>query len=163
MDQILQSLRVNRTVYSWTSSRTRIDGAPYTGIVSIDYEQKRDVKVVWAERQDGTALGWTSGKYSVPAVTMKMLKTTSDSFTTQLTVKGLGSYGDAEFPLVVQCVEPLSGAQPLTAILAPCRVVGKKDAYEEGIDELLDEYTLACLAVTENGKRLWSAIRGIGV
>lgn len=155
-------IRINNTIYSWTSCRFLIDGQPWTGVVALDTEQKRERKVVHAARQDGRPLGKTSGKYSVPSTTLKMLKDSADALTTYLTVLGLGSYGDAEFTIMVQAIEPVIGAVPLSMILSVCTIDGEKDGHEEGIDELLTEFEVGVLSATKNGKQLWSAIRGIG-
>lgn len=156
-------IRVNSTIFSWTSCRFLIDGQPWTGIVALDYEQKREKKVVYAAQQDGTPLGKTSGKYSVPSCSMKMLRDSADALTDYLTLTGLGSYGDAEFTILVQAIEPVIGAVPMTAILATCTIDGKKDGHEEGVDELLTEFEIGALSVTENGKQLWSLQRSLGV
>jgi hypothetical protein len=154
-----QIVRINHTVFSWTSCRFLIDGQPWAGLVSVDYEEKRERKVVYAGRQDGTPLGWTAGKYSVPSFTMKFLKASWNDLTDYLTVTGLGSYGDATWNFLLQTVEPVIGAVPITRIGDPCVVIGAKEAHEEGIDELVTEVEVGCLAMLVNGKRLWSAVR----
>ena len=37
-------IRVNNTILSWTSCIFTVDGDPYVGILSFDYEQKRERK-----------------------------------------------------------------------------------------------------------------------
>lgn len=155
-------IRVNSIVYSWTSTLFKFDGQPWQGVLSMDYEQKRERKVVYGARQDGQPLGVTSGKYEVPSFSMKMLKDSADNLTDYLSVKGLGSYGDADFTILVQVVEPVLGAFPITVLASPCWITGKKDAHEEGIDELVTEFEVKTLALVENGKRLWSVVRGLG-
>jgi hypothetical protein len=88
-----------------------------------------------------------------------MLKDSADAFTDYLTIQGLGSYGDAEFTLQAQCIEPVAGSGAITATLETCTIDGKKDAHEEGVDELLTEFEIGCLQLTENGKQLWSLTR----
>ena len=156
-------VRINNTIYSWTSCRFLISSLPWTGLVAVDFEQKRERKIVYAAKQNGTPLGWTAGKYSVPSFSMKFLKDSFNALTDQLTIQGLGSYGDAEWNFLLQVVEPTIGALPITHIGDPCVILGHKDAHEEGIDELVVEVDIACLAMTTNGKRLWSAVRSLGV
>lgn len=155
-------IRINHTIYSWLSTSYKIDGQPFTGIVELNYEQKRERKVVYAAKKDGRPLGKTAGKYSVPSCSMKMLRDSADALTTYLTAKGLGSYGDAEFGMMVQVAEPVPGALPITVLMETCTIDGKKDAHAEGIDELVTEFEIGCLQLTENGKRLWSVVRSIG-
>jgi len=160
---LVDFVRVNNTRYSWNSTRFLVEGAPTKGLVALDYSQKRERKTVYGAQQDGTPLGFTAGKYSVDSMTMKFLKEWSQTFTDVLTAIGLGSYGDAEFTFLCQVVEPILGSPPITVVGSPCVVVGKKDSYEEGVDELVDEFEILCLQLTENGKTLWSKVRGIGI
>lgn len=154
-------VRVNNTVFSWTSSRFLVDGSPMEGFVACDYEQKRERKIVHAARQQGTPLGWTSGKYSVPTCKIRILKENSQAFKQQLLLNptALGSYGDAEFTMLIQAIEPTIGSLPITVAAAPCAVIGEREAREEGIDELVDEYDLAVLEMSTNGLVLWSLQR----
>ena len=154
-------IRVNNTILSWASCSVKFDGIPYNGITGIDYEEKRERAVVYGMRRDGTPLGKTSGKYSVPTCTISMLRDSADKLTTYLTAKGLGSYGDAEFVTIVQYIEPVPGATPITVILSGCTVDGVKDANQEGADALTTELTIGVLSLTKNAKRLWSVIRGL--
>lgn len=152
-------IRVNNTILSWNSCSFKVDGIPYNGITAFDYEQKRERKLVHGAKRDGRPLGKTSGKYSVPSCSMTMLRDSFDKLTTYLTVKGLGSYGDAEFILIVQYIEPLQ--PPITVLCTGCTIDGDKDAQQEGIDELLTEVTIGCLEIVKNGKRLASVVRAV--
>lgn len=154
-------VRVNQTIYSWTSTAHLIDQQPYQGIVAVEYEQKRTRKRVYGARQQGTPLGFTSGKYEVPTFTMKFLKDSAETFTDYLNALGEGSYGDAMFNYLLQISEPDFADVPITVSIEGCMIEGRKSTYDEGIDELVDEFTIACLLVTENGKQLWSAVRSL--
>lgn len=152
-------LRVNNTIISWNSFSWKLDGIPYNGILGFDYEQKRERKVVYAAKRDGRPLGKTSGKYSVPTCTLTVLRDTWDKISTQLTLKGLGSFGDAEFAFISQFIEPLQ--TPMTVIGTGCTIDGVKHTNQEGIDELVTEVTIGCLNLLENGKSLASLVRAI--
>lgn len=150
-------VRVNDTVYSWNSTLHKIDNAPWTGILEVNWEEKLETKLVYAARRDGTPLGSPSGKYSVDGFTMKMLRDTANAFTDYLCTKtGKRQYGRARFNYMLQVSEPLPGLAPITASAGTCRVIGKKNAQAEGIDELVTEFSILCLTMTENGKSLWS-------
>lgn len=163
----IDSVRVNSTTYAWSSSIFLIDGVGIEGIVSVDYEEKREVDVVHAARQDGRPVAWAgSGKYSVPSFKVKMLKDTFADVQAMLAVggmlgPGLGSYGDAIFTFQLQCVEPLVAALPITTVAAPCRITGKREAREEGIAALMTELDISCLQLIENGIPLWSLVRSL--
>lgn len=154
-------VRINGVPFSWASSIFKVDGFPYKGILEFNYEQKRERKVVYGARRDGVPLGKTPGKYSVPSMSLKMLKGSADILTTYLTAKGLGSYGDASFVFIMQCIEPDPLATPLNVVCESCTIDGKKDSAAEGIDELVTEFEIGCLQLTENAKRLWSVVRGL--
>lgn len=152
-------IRVNDTIYGFNSCTFKLEGVPYIGIQSFDYEQKRERKIVYGAKRDGTPLGRTSGKYSVPSMSLKVLKDTWDSMSTQLTAMGLGSYGDAEFVFIAQMVE--LGSLPITVVCSGCTIDGVKASHEEGVDELVVELEIGCLAIAENGKLLFSLARGL--
>lgn len=154
-------IRVSNVILSWNSFSFKIDGIPYTGLTSFDYEQKRERKVAYGARKDGTPMGKTSGKYSVPTCSLTMYRDSYDDLTTYLTAKGLGSYGDAEFSFVAQYVEPVPGSTPITVIGTGCTIDGEKETQAEGVDELLTEVTIGCLRLLKNGKSLASIIRAV--
>jgi hypothetical protein len=154
-------IRLNHTRYSWTSSRTIVEGIPVDGIVAIDFEETRERKIVYSNRQDGTPVGWTSGKYAVKSFKMKMLKEYAAVFKEAIAILGAGSIGDAEWTLGLQCVEPVIGAIPITLVATPCTIVGRRDSREEGVDELLEEFDLAVLQLIEGGTPLWSLVRSL--
>lgn len=151
-------IRVNGTPYSWNSCSFTIDGAPYVGVTSMEFGQKRERSTVYGSRRDGTPLGKTTGKYSVPNVTMTMLRDSYDALTTQLTAKGLGSYGDAEFTIVVKIFEPGVNI-PSVYVLSRCTIEEEKHGNTEGVEALTTDVTIHCLNVTLNGKQLASVIR----
>lgn len=154
-------IRINSTLVSASSCSFKFAGIPFVGILSLDYEEKREPKIVHGARRDGLPLGWTTGKYDPGPVTFRMLNDSFDKLTTLLTPLGLGSYGDAEFPFIAQYIEPGIGQLPITVVMAPCRVTGVKDGFAAGNDELTTEVTMHTLSITRNGKRLWSVVRSI--
>lgn len=168
MPAIDEIVRVNQTTFAWGSSRFLIDGVPYEGILSIDYEEKLEIKEVHAARRDGRPVAYAgNGKYSVPNFKMRMLKDTFAVFQAQLAAgglirPGLGSYGDALWAFSAQCVEPIVGSTTISMVAAPCKVMGKRETREEGIEELVTEIDIKALNVIENGIPLWSLARSIG-
>ena len=153
-------VRINSTILSWESCSFRFNGIPFNGILEFSYELKRERKVVYGAKRDGTPLGKTAGKYSVPSCSLKMLRDSADMLTSLLTPFGLGSYGDAEFVIIAQYMEPIA-ALPITVICSGCTIDGEKDSNAEGIDELTTEFEIGCLKITKNGKSLSSIVRSI--
>ena len=158
-------LRINNTTFAWNSSIVTIDGLGIEGVLSIDYEEKRESPVVHANRADGRPVAWAGGgKYIPPMIKIKMLKDTWGLLQVQLAVggliaPGLGSYGDAQFALGLQCVEPVIGSIPIMAMAAPCKIVGKRESRAEGTEALATEIDVSCLQLIENGIPLWSLVR----
>jgi hypothetical protein len=151
-------VRVNDTIYSWNSTLHKFDNQPWEGILEVNWEQKIDAKTIYAARPDRLPLGSTTGKWSLEGFTMKMLRDSADAFTDYLCTK-LGNkrfYGRARFDYLLQISEPMPGLRPISTSIQTCRVLGQKNAHAEGTDELVTEFTLLGLFLTENGKALWS-------
>lgn len=155
-------VRINNTVYSWSSTRLVINGDPWEGLKAVEYEQKRERKLVHAVDPAGRPKGWTSGKYSVPTLKLKFLKDSAAALKTELAAIGAGSYGDAEWTMILQCTEPvLPPNLPITLTANPCTIIGARESREEGVDELVEEFDVMCLNLLENGLAMWSSARVI--
>jgi len=152
---LLDSLRVNKWIHSWTSCTCRIDNLPTNQILAINYEQRLQVTVVPSNRQDTAPMGMSGGQYSIPGFTITMLRSAAEALTDRLMEKADGGgYGSAVFEVLLQVAEDSS----LSSMHAThCRITGKRDFHEEGIDELVTEFEIGCLWLTENGKTLWNA------
>jgi hypothetical protein len=157
-------VRINGTVLSWNSTLHKLDNEPYEGIVEFNLEQKRERKVVYAAKQNGTPLGDTAGKYSVSAASMKMLRDTAFAFKQHLAQQSANqrSYGDIPFTYLLQIDEPTADGVPLKVLVTNCKIVGEKEAHAEGTDELVTEFELGgAMIATVNDLTLWSAVGGI--
>lgn len=154
--------RLNDQPFSATSCSWDIALAPFVGVTHLGYSEKRERKLVHGSRRDGTPLGITAGKYSVDALSITMLRSSAQRLFELLTPLGLGSYGDAVFPIIARYFEPLRPfVPPIVLDIEGCRITGVKDDYQEGIDELVTEIELMGLAITRNGLRLWSVVNGV--
>lgn len=163
MSDLLVS-RLNDTIYSATSCRWDLFGAPYVGIVAFGFSEKLERKLVHAARRDGTPLGVAGGKYSIDSLTMSMLLTSAQIFQRQLAAAGLGrSYGKTRFPIVATYAEPLAqleGVEPVVIAIDKARITGRKQTHAEGIDEAIVEYELMAITATVSGMQLWSDVNG---
>lgn len=153
--------RLNGVPYSWNSCIFAINGKPFTGILELSYEQKRERKVVYGAKRDGTPLGITSGKYSVASCSLKTLRLTAFEIKAMLTPLGLGSYGDASFSIALQVVEPSLTAVPITVVISGCVISGVKETQAEGVEELVTEFEITAETVVENGLVLFSRQRAL--
>ena len=154
-------VRVNNIVYSWTSCGFFADNFGLTGIKEVSYSQKRDQKDVFANQQNGVMIGYTSGKYTLDAFSIKMLKEDSVNFQTYLAQQSNGSITDTEWTYTESLSEPVIGNIPITNVITVCRVTEIKDARAEGIDELVDELTIRAKQIITNGLTLASTLRAL--
>lgn len=160
--------RINGVPYSWNSCAHFFQGIPYKGIVGSTFKETREVKLVHAGQQDGTPLGITAGIYKVENVSFKLLREAAHNLMMDLTVMGLGSYGDAQFNYTLQLFEPvlqIPPALPSTTLITGCRVIGVEEKQELGVDELVTEFTVQAqfLIRTVGGipLKLWSTVRSL--
>lgn len=153
-------LRLNNTMLSWNSCSLKIDGVPYDGLTAVSYSQKRERPQIYGMRKNGGPMGKPAGKYSVDSCSMTFFRDEFDALTTQLALKGLGSYGDAEFTFVLTYFEPVAGAQaPITVVGSGCTIETVKDTNQEGTEALLTEVEINCMSILVNGKALGSLVR----
>jgi len=155
--------RLNDIPFSATSCSWLFAGAPFVGITAVDFEDKRERKLVHASRKDGTPIGLTNGKYLPGQVVVTMLRSSSQRLLELLTPLGFGSYGDARFPFIAKYQEILAPVPPVIVMVAGCRIAGVKETFAEGSDELLSVVTMDCLTITRNGLALYSRVNGLGI
>lgn len=164
---VVDVVRVNNRIWSWTSTRFLVDAEPTEGVVAIDFEDELEPRIIESNIQDGLPLGMSGGRYRVGAFPLRMLTDSAKSLKTYLAAKavtsGLGSYGEAVFNLGVQ-LNALDSANyaPSTTALVSCRIIGDRQVHEEGTDEIVTELRCACLAITRDGVSLYNALAGIG-
>lgn len=142
-------VRINRVNYSWTSAAHFFNGFPYRGVQAVTFKDIREPVLVQDSQPDGVPIGMTSGLYKVDNVSFTLLRDSAFGLLTDLTALGLGSYGDAEFPYMLQLFEPtVIGAPslPQTTIISGCRIVGVDDAQEKGSEALVTK--IDCMAIS---------------
>lgn len=160
--------RINGTPYSWHSCAHFFMGLPYKGVLATNFKQSREVKIVHAAQQDGTPLGTTAGIYKVESFSFRMLRSSALALKTDLTVLGLGSYGDAQFNYMLQLFEPtleIPPQLPATTLITGCRITGVEDKQELGVEELVTEFTCSAQLIVETvggvPLKLWSTVRSL--
>lgn len=154
-------IRVGDTIYSWYSQGFKVNGAPYSGVLSIDSEESKTPKLVYGAKRDGTALGMTTGRYEPKPCTIKMLSDSAQILLNTLGVQGLGSYGDAtNIVISVEVFEISIGPiTPILWLISGCRLINVKDSSAEGADELATELTFQPMSYMRNGVRFASIAR----
>lgn len=156
----IDSVRVNDLVLTYASFSFELEGVPFTGIKSLKYSEKRERPVSYGAKRNGTPYGKGAGKYSVDSCSMVWSRDSWEFATDQLTILGLGSFGDASFSWTAQYSEPIGGLlRPVTVIGLGCTIDGVEDDTDEGTDELVTNVTIGCMGIIKNGKTLWSQFR----
>ncbi len=160
-------LRVNDAIYSSEDCDVRVDNAPLTpagnpwNVVSLDFEESRERKLVTPFRKSGRPRGHTRGRYKVDSVSLKILVAQGVELQQYLTPQGAGSYGDARFTLTLTVSTPgVIGSVPITYVVSGCKWKSGKNSFEDGVDELVTEVALDALDITTNGMKLWSTVAG---
>jgi hypothetical protein len=97
--------RVGGFMFSRTSVQTLVDGVPYTGIVEVNGEEAREGEIVPGQRTDAPPLGITTGLFMPGAFTFKTYIDTGEMICEQLSVLGLGSFGNYQFPFILEIFE----------------------------------------------------------
>lgn len=160
-------VRINTTPYSWTSCAFFCAGIPYKGFTAVNHKDSRESEIVWAGQQDGTPLGQTSGVYKVDSFTFTMLRDSANALMTDLTLLGLGSFGDARWVFMQQLFEPVIlpslPSPPQSTIISDCKIVGVEEKQEQGSGKLVTDFTCSALYITRTYSgvplQLWSKIR----
>ncbi len=165
--------RLNRVPYSWTSCAHFFNGLPYKGITASTFKETKEMEIVHAAQQDGTPLGITSGIYKVEGVSFTMLRDSATALMADLSIFGLGSYGDAEFTYICQLFEPVAGiglpgtpalpSIPSNVIITGCKISGVEEKQEKGSGALVTEFSCMAMYVIRSyggaPLQLWSALR----
>lgn len=163
MSDLIQT-RLNTNLYSAASCSWLINAIPYEGITALSYSDKRERALVFASRKDGKPLGVTGGQYQVDSLSITMLRASANQLMLDLTPVGLGSFGNADFPIVATYSEvaaQLRGEQPIVVVINGCRITGVKEGFATGTDALITEFTLMALSLTRNGMSLANIVAGV--
>lgn len=159
---LVDAIRVNQSTWSWNSVSWTIDGMSTEGIVGIDYDESLEVRIIPSNVQDQIPLGMSNGRYQVGRFPLRMLRDSAVEFKNYLTVKApaaqSGSYGQATFDMGLQLSDlDAPTYAPSTTVFASCRVVGERVVHDEGLDALVTEFLIACLAITQDENSLFDA------
>ena len=135
------------------------DNFPLLGIVGLTTKQKRARKNVKSGVPGARPLGRTTGLYSIPTLSVKMLREDSETFAQYLAQKNVGNgqdpgeYANVTFNFSAQCIETTNTAATVTMLASQCVVVDKSSDYDMAIGALVDEYTIEALQVAESDQR----------
>jgi hypothetical protein len=157
----IDEARLQGTIYSGKSCEFDYGQGSIEGVLKAGHGAKRTRKIVHASRRDGQPIGKTAGKFEPGGLTFALLGTTAKQFEEYLANQSQGSIGDTTFQFSVSLYEPdITNDDPITWSFAQCTVEEVKESWDEGIEEIVTEYTIQFLQNPRNGNVLWSVIRG---
>lgn len=153
-------IRINGNIVSWGSITLRIDDEIFTGFTSLSYADKRERTKVYGMGKHHAPRARTRGKYSIEPVKLKGPKSTIHALRTKLASKSQdgNSYGDWEFPINAQYVEP--GEPAMYVDIERCVYVGTSSSEEENPDPLMEEIEIDAMSIRRNGQTLFDGSGG---
>jgi hypothetical protein len=153
-------VEINGNLHSWGSISVKFGGDRFFGFKSIKYGDARErVKGYGMGRQHGPR-GRSRGKYTTEPVVLAGHPSSIQELREALAAASQDgvSYGDVEFDIVVQYVEP--GEVPITVEIERCAWAKNSTSNEEGPDPLTEEIEIDCFRIRRNGTVLWDASEG---
>ena len=148
-------IRVNGNMVGWGSITIRLDDEVFSGFDSISYGDKRERVKHYGMGRAHAPRGRTSGKYTVENTKLRGPKGTVMALRTALARRAADgkSYGNVEFPIVVQYVE--SGEVPITVELERNAIVSDVSSDDESGDPSKEEIECDTMLIRRNGLTLF--------
>lgn len=144
--------RINGNMYSWASVSIRVGTTLVTAIKSISYEDSRTRGKGYGAGRHHAPIGRSSGKYETGPVTVSIEKSQCKELREALASESpSGSFGDAEFNIVVQYTE---GDRNQTDTIEGCTWAKMSAKNEEGSDPAYDDVEFDCMSILWDGKAL---------
>lgn len=158
-DQLL----INGNQYSWSSLVVKAGGQLYTGFTAISFGEKRERSFAWGMGRQYAPRGRTGGKYTPDNAKLTGPVSSVQALRQDLAALSVppGSYGDAEFQILVQYLELASSEAPITVILNRCTWVTSSASHAEGTDALVEDVELMPMTITRNGLTLFTPSVGL--
>lgn len=147
-------LRVNNRTFSAASCEFTADAFPYERIESIDFSRKRTREKVRGINRARGPIGRTNGDVEYGAVTVKFMLDSWDILKTKMTVKGAGSFGDAEIQLALKISEPFK--KPVVIAFVDACFAEEKMTVGNDEKALYVDVTFDVMKISANGDSLES-------
>lgn len=159
-------VRINGNTHSWSSIVAKVEGERFYGFTSVSFGDKRERVKGYGMGRHHAPRSRSAGKYSTDPVKLVGPKSTMQALRASLAARAADgkSYGDTEFELTVQYVEPSNtipgGETPIHVILQRCVITANISSDEEGPDPLKEEVEIDCMAIQRNGLTLFDSSQG---
>lgn len=151
---------INGNQHSWASIICKAYDEVWTGFTGIAYGDKRERSYSYGMGRHHAPRGRSHGKYTPEPVKLTGWKNSVQLFIAGLAAKAADqkSYGDVEFQIVTQFVEPEESS--ITVVIERCVVVGITASHDESPDNLKEELEISPMWVRRNGLVLFDARQG---
>jgi hypothetical protein len=155
-------VRVNDRAYSWSSVLWKAFGSPWTGLLSIEFDDSLEVTKGYGLGRHHAPTRRSAGKYVPGMVKIKVFASTAQAMIDQAAMMSPSqrAYGQASFPMLLQLIEP-GEIMPITTSFKGARIVKAGSSYQEGPDLLVQDMELDVMAILRNGKTLYEPARGV--
>jgi len=153
-------LRINGNLFSWGSTKLKINSEPYTGITSIAYGDSLEVTKGYGMARHHAPIGRSSGKYTPDPLTMTMFQSSADVLREQIRLLSPtgNSIGTPNFPIVLQYIEP--GLGPVDVVFNQCRLIKFSVSLDEGPDAVMEDVEFDVMSIVRNGAVLFDDRQG---
>lgn len=154
-------VRIQGNQYDFASTSCKFDGEPIYGYKAISWSQKRERKKAYGAGKHAAPRGRSRGTYSAEAK-ITLWRDTYTELCKALAAKAADatSFGDVEFPIVLQYVEDESNQDPVTVEFLDVVIGGEDSSSEESGDPDSVEVTLDVMRIKVNGLTLYSSEGG---
>lgn len=147
----IDKVNINGKLIAWQDVDLRFGGDGFHGFTSITYGASRDRPVAHGQGRSGKPRGRGAGKVSYDNVKIKGFHDSIQRLRAFAAARaGTTSYGDGEFPGVLQYLDPDSG-DPIVIKWEGLAIVKDSSSAEEGDAPLQEELELQPLDQTSNG------------
>lgn len=152
----IDKVNINNKLFDWGSQELSFDNNILTGYTSITFDEKRERTKGWGAGRSRKPRGRTQGKYTPGSVKIKMYLDTWAALMKWAAARaGSTSYGDAEFPGLLQYVE--SGFETHVVKFEAMTIVGPAGGGEESPDPHMIEIEFDVMGITRDGLTLYAA------
>lgn len=142
---------INGNRFDYTSLELVVNGVPYRGVKSLDYDDELSTK-----KQYGTSarpLGRNRGVYDASG-SIELYLEEWNAIAPQLAALGNGGIGEANF--LITAIYADFGAPAITDVLTGCRVKKVSASHAQGSAELTVKLELDIMDILRNGLPLLS-------
>lgn len=152
-------VRIQGNQYDFGSTSLKLADEPIYGYVSLSWTEKRERQKGYGAGKSRTPRGKSRGRYTTEPAKLVVWRDTWTEIKKMLAAKSSDgkSYGNVEFPMVLQYVEDESNQDPITVVFYECTIEGASNSTEEegGNDKV--EVTVAYQRVVENDLTLYDS------